>query len=93
MRIPKNWVPVIAREISDELLKRNMIELQVSKEKLAELLHDLILEELMIEDKLNDEVREMLKKFDAEIEKCRLDYRKVFELTKQKLVKERNLVL
>lgn len=93
MRIPKNWVPVIAREISDELLKRNMIELQVPKEKLAELLHDLILEELMIEDKLNDEVREMLKKFDAEIEKGRLDYRKVFELTKQKLVKERNLVL
>jgi hypothetical protein len=29
----------------------------------------------------------------SEIEKGRLDYRKLFELTKQKLVRERNLVL
>ena len=34
-----------------------------------------------------------LKKYDVEIEKGRLDYRKLFELTKQKLVKERNIIL
>jgi hypothetical protein len=52
-----------------------------------------MLEELTVEDRLNEEVREMLKKFEPEIEKGRLDYRKLFDLTKQKLVKERNLVL
>ncbi len=93
MRVPKSWVPVIAKEILEELLTRNMIQLQVPKEKTAELLHELMLEELMVEARLNEEVREMLKKFDSEIAKGRLDYRKLFELTKQKLVKERNVVL
>lgn len=93
MRIPKGWLTVIANEALEELLKRGMIELQESKEKVAQLLYELMLEELMVEDRLNEEVREMLKKFEPEIEKGRLDYRKLFDLTKQKLVKERNLVL
>ncbi len=93
MRIPKGWVPVIAKEVVEELLKRGMIELQAPKEKVTELLFERMLEELTVEDRLNEEVREMLKKFEPEIEKGRLDYRKLFDLTKQKLVKERNLIL
>jgi len=93
MRIPKTWVTVIVKEIMEELLKKDMIELQAPKEKVTEILNELMLEELMVEDRLNEEVREMLKKFDAEIAKGRLDYRKLFDLTKQKLVKERNIIL
>ncbi len=93
MRIPKTWVTVIVKEIMEELLEKDMIELQAPKEKVTEILHELMLEELMVEDRLNEEVREMLKKFDSEIAKGRLDYRKLFDLTKQKLVKERNIIL
>jgi hypothetical protein len=93
MRIPKTWVTVIVKEIMDELLKRDMIELQAPKEKVTVILHELMLEELMVEDRLNEEVREMLKKFDSEIAKGQLDYRRLFDLTKQKLVKERNIIL
>jgi len=77
----------------EELIKRNMIELQEPREKITELLLELMLEELSVEDRLNEEVREMLKKFDSEISKGRLDYRRLFDLTKQKLVKERNIIL
>lgn len=93
MRVPKGWVSVIAREIVEELVKREMVGLQVPKEKVTELLHEIMLEELTVEDRLNEEVRGMLKKFEPEIEKGRLDYRKLFDLTKQKLVKERNIIL
>jgi hypothetical protein len=93
MRIPKTWVTVLTKEIIEELLKRGLIELQAPKEKAEEALHELMLEELMVEDRLNEEVREMLKKFDSEISKGRLDYRRLFDLTKQKLVKERNIIL
>ena len=93
MRVPKSWVPIVAKEIMEELIKRNMIELQEPREKITELLFELILEELSVEDRLNEEVREMLKKFDSEISKGRLDYRRLFDLTKQKLVKERNIIL
>jgi len=93
MRVPKSWVPIVAKEIMEELIKRNMIDLQEPREKITELLLELMLEELSVEDRLNEEVREMLKKFDSEISKGRLDYRRLFDLTKQKLVKERNIIL
>jgi len=93
MRVPKGWVAVISKEIVEELLKREMVGLQEPREKVTALLHEIIIEELTVEDRLNEEVRGMLKKFEPEIEKGRLDYRKLFDLTKQKLVKERNVVL
>jgi hypothetical protein len=93
MRVPKGWVPVLTQEIIEELLKREQIDLLMSKEQVVALLEELILEELMVEDRLNAEVREMLKQYDAEIEKGRLDYRRLFEMTKKKLVRERNMIL
>jgi hypothetical protein len=93
MRVPKGWVPVLSKEIIEELLKREQVELAMPREQAVTILSGLILEELMIEDILNAEVREMLKKYDSEIEKGRLDYRRLFEMTKQKLVKDRNIIL
>jgi len=93
MRIPKSWVPVLAKEIIEDLLRKEALELNASREQVTQLMEELILEELMVEDRINDEVREMLKQYDTEIEKGNLDYRRLFEMTKQKLVKERNIIL
>ena len=93
MRIPKGWLHFLSREIIRDLLEKKQVDLNTSKEQAIQLVEELMLEELMAEDRLNEEVREMLKKFDSEIEKGRLDYRRLFELTKQKLIKERNIVL
>ncbi len=93
MRIRKGWVPVLAKEIMENLLKKEYIELKASREQVITMLEDLMLDELMVEDRLNREVREILKKYDSEIEKGRLDYRRLFDLTKQKLVRERNIIL
>ena len=93
MRIPKGWLHFLSREIIRDLLEKKQVELNAPKEQVTKVVEELMLEELMAEDRLNEEVREMLKKFDSEIEKGHLDYRRLFELTKQKLVKERNIVL
>ena len=93
MRIPKGWIPVLSGEIIDALLHKDQIELKSSREQVLSLVEELILEELMVEDRLNQEVREMLKQYDAEIEQGRLDFRRLFDLTKKKLVKDRNIVL
>jgi len=65
----------------------------VPPDKFVAKTEEIITEELMVEDRLNEEVRELLKKHESDIERGRMDYRKLFELTKHKLVKERNLVL
>jgi len=93
MRIPKTWVPPMAKRVIEHLLSLELIEPKVSTEELIKEAEALILDELMVEDRLNEEVREILKKFEKDIDRGRLDYKRVFELTKQKLVKERNLVL
>jgi len=83
----------MAKRIIENLIAREMITPKIPVEKLIEQADAIILEELMLEDRLSNEVRELLKKHETDIERNRMDYRKLFELTKQKLVKERNLVL
>lgn len=93
MRVPKSWVPALAKRIVDNLLKKELVESEVPVETLIAETERLLLEELMVEDRLNEEVRQILKKFEPEIEKGRLDYRRLFDMTKQKLVKEKNIIL
>ncbi len=93
MRIPKSWVPLLAKRIIENLISKELVKSVVPVEKLITEIEEILLDELTIEDRLNEEVREILKKFSIEIEKGHLDYRKLFELTKKKLVRERNLVL
>ncbi len=93
MRIPKSWVLLLAKKIADNIVAKGLVKPTVKLEKLLLETEELLLNELTVEDKVNEEVRELLKKYAPEIEKGHLDYRKLFELTKQKLVKERNLIL
>ena len=93
MRIPKTWIPSLAKKIVDNIVSKELVKPIVPIEILLSETEELILYELTLEDRLNEEVRELLKKHSSEIEQGRLDYRKLFELTKHKLVKERNLVL
>jgi hypothetical protein len=93
MRIPKSWVPLLAKRISENLISKNLVRPTVPPDKFVAKTEEIITEELMVEDRLNEEVRELLKKHESDIERGRMDYRKLFELTKHKLVKERNLVL
>lgn len=93
MRIPKTWVPLISKKIIDDLLSRELITSKVPAGDLLAETERLVMDELSVEDRVNDEVREILKKYTGEIEKGRLDYRKMFDLTKRKIVEERGLIL
>ena len=84
----------MAKHIVENLIKKELIEEpDVSVNTLIEETEKLLLDELMVEDRLNEEVRQFLRKYESDIEKGRLDYRKLFDMTKQKLVRERNIVL
>lgn len=93
MRVNKALVPILARQIVESLVAKEMVDLKTSKEDFLQQTEQLIFQELSVEDRINREVRELLKSYDSEIEKGRLDYRRLFELTKQKLVKERKVIL
>jgi hypothetical protein len=93
MRIPRPWIPIISGRIVETLFNEELIVPDVDRGELAAEIEALMTGELEIEDRLNDEVREILKKFEFDIERGRLDYRRLFDMTKQKLIRERNLVI
>ena len=74
-------------------MKKDFIEPTVPLEQLVAETEKLLMNELTVEDRLNEEVRQMLRKYENEINKGRMDYRKLFEMTKIKLVRERNIIL
>ena len=93
MRIPKTWVKPLTEKIIGKLVSEGQVEPSVPMDTLIAESEAIIVDELMVEDRLNDEVRGLLKKYESDIEKGRLDYRTMFDLTKHKLARERNLVL
>ncbi|MEC4676235.1 MAG: DUF507 family protein [Nitrospirota bacterium] len=93
MKIPKSWVPIMAKKISNNLISQGLLRPKIPVDKFLVNVESIIMEELAVEDRLNDEVREILKKHESDIERGRMDYRRLFDLTKSRLVRERNIVL
>lgn len=78
--------------IIKNLLKEEKI-LVDDRNKLIEDIINLITEEFLKEDKLDQEVREILSKYMEKIRKENIEYQTMFRMIKSKLAKERNIVL
>jgi hypothetical protein len=64
-----------------------------SDDELLEQLRKALINELVVEDELNREVDRILQDHQNEIQRESVDYRRMFQLIKNKLKKERGLVL
>ena len=93
MRLSKEMVKHIADAITLNLESKGLAGYDVSKDAISSKIVETIIADMLAEDKLNEEVKKLLATHEAEISKGQMDYRKVFELTKQKLAKERGIVL
>ncbi|MFY9268967.1 MAG: DUF507 family protein [Candidatus Manganitrophaceae bacterium] len=93
MKLSKERVASLATAIVDTLLKEGLIAISSKKESLIGKIESTILDDLQIEDRLNIEIREMLKGYEREIEKGEVDYQKMFQMVKKQLVRDRNLIL
>ena len=92
MKLRKQQIEVIAARIIDDLINRKFTEIE-NEDKIKALVRKVIIDDLMVEDKLNDEVRELLEKISSEMRQGSVEYHKMFRLVKEKLVRERNLIL
>jgi hypothetical protein len=93
MRIPDAWVPILADKIIESLISQDWIIINISQTELTTRTIEIIKEELTVEDRLNAEVTERLKSFSGEIENRHMDYNSLFEMTKRKIIKERNILI
>ena len=93
MRVTKERIRVISVAVLEKLSSYQLFDVTGFKEKLVDTLEEAIRDELSVEDRLNAEVRMMLKQYDAEFNSGRADYQKMFAMVKSKLVKERGVIL
>jgi len=92
MSLQKEYVHYLSRRVVDELIKREMIETSrvVSlREKILAVMEA----ELGLEDRINEEVREILKDYADEMRNTGVSYQDMFKVVKNKLVKDKKAVL
>ena len=93
MRLKKERITALAKTLIDQLTEQQAIRLVASKAETISSLEQIITEELMIEDRLDAEVRQILETNRAQIEKGQVDERKMFLMIKKQLAKERGIIL
>lgn len=93
MRIQKELIDRIAKKTSAALIEGDYLIWEERPEKLEAIVHDIITEDLMVEDKLNEEVKLLIDARTQEYERDMMDYGRVFQMVKTKLARERGLIL
>jgi uncharacterized protein len=90
MLLPREFVAYLSRQIVKRLTPAT-IETQ-APERVTELVHTVIADELDAEDKLNDEVREILEQYSDYMRREGVSYQEMFRKAKNTLIQQRKIV-
>lgn len=93
MKLSESKVDSLTGQIVEMLQGRDDIEVRADMNRLRALVRQAMLDELLVEDRLEEEVRQILQRYEVEIRRGRLSYTTLFNRIKAQLVRERGLVL
>ena len=93
MRVNKEFVEILSKKIVKSQMEKDLIIWEEAPDKLETIISGIIIEDLMVEDRLNEEVKTLLESKTEEYERSMMDYGRVFQMVKSKLVRERGLIL
>jgi uncharacterized protein len=93
MRLRRDMIQYLSQAIARDLHDKGCVQVLGEREKVEELLREVITEDLQVEDRLNDEVKALLRAFSNEFTRGEADYHKMFTMVKRKLAQERGLIL
>jgi len=92
MRLTSDEIEYISRKIVKTLSSEGKLEMD-SNARVVEAIGRVITDELMVEDKLNEEVREVLIQHASEMERSNITYTEMFKMVKKKLAREKGIIL
>lgn len=93
MRLRKEVIERLACSLAHELIRFGYVDTEMTEDGLRYRLTEWIAGDLRVEDSLNEEVREILANFEGEMDRRNVEYSRMFDLVKRRLVRERNLIL
>jgi hypothetical protein len=92
MRLRSDEIEFLARKIVKTLVTEEKLAVDDEEAVMAEI-GRVITEELELEDRLNDEVREVLVQHSDEMARSNITYTEMFKMVKRKMAKEKGIIL
>jgi len=92
MRMTHEQIDVIAFRVIRDLSKLGLIRVENAAEAEGRM-SGIVVEELNVEDRLNDEVRDIMRTYDDQIRRADVQFHEMFKVIKSKLARERNIIL
>jgi hypothetical protein len=92
MRLSTEQIDTIANRIVRGLGKHGYFDVDDADE-IELMVRQVVTEELRVEDKLNDEVRDVMREHMARIRRADVEYHEMFKVIKARLAKERDIIL
>jgi len=92
MLINRDYVSHMASEVVKQLVEGELVEIK-SPEVVTQRVRQRMMEELTVEDRLNDEVREILTQHQDQMRSTGVSYQEMYKKVKGQLARDRKLVL
>jgi hypothetical protein len=92
MRLRPEQVEIMAHEVVRRLEKGSSADFS-DRDGTVERVTRVLSDDLQVEDRLNEEVREILRGLTEQMNRQNIQYHEMFKLVKAKLVRERKLIL
>ncbi len=92
MLLSRDFVGYMAKEVVKRLLAAKMIETK-DPEALTQHVRQVMADEVTVEDRLNEEAREILSRYSEEMRRTGVSYQEMYKRVKSQLARERKLIL
>jgi hypothetical protein len=92
MLLSRDYVGYMAKEVVKRLVASKMIEVK-STEATTQQVRGVMAEEITVEDRVNEEVREILAKHQDEMRDTGVSYQEMFKKVKAQIARQRKLIL
>jgi hypothetical protein len=92
MLLSRDYVGYMAKEIVKRLVAGNMIETK-NVENLTQQVRHVMADEVTVEDRINEEVREILARYSEEMRRTGASYQEMYKKVKGQLARDRKLIL
>jgi len=92
MRLSADEIQFISRKIVKTLVAAERLEVD-DEARVVEGIAKVIVDELQVEDRLNDEAREVLNQHMSQMERSDITYSEMFRKVKRELAKKKGIVL
>ncbi|HUO35816.1 MAG TPA: DUF507 family protein [Candidatus Acidoferrum sp.] len=92
MLLSREYVSYMAKEVVKRLVAAKMIETK-NMERVTSSLRQVLADEVTVEDRVNEEAREILAKHSDEMKRMGVSYQEMFKKVKGQIARERKLIL